>query len=234
MRKLLVIAGVLAIACAKETQEEFTSIHFGMKGVEEYAITKAPSDEARALISANIPTSIDLTLTRTKTGKKYYVSLGESVTLPVGEYTVKGSVKPQSLTAFPRSGMAVAETAFLSVNEPVTIESGVSAYTLTPIFDCFAVVGLDDVDSFTWRHGSASGSSTEGHKVYFFTWDNNYELSIVAKPTDYDSKDDAGFVFGGTGVNATNGKFYIVHPESVTTEEGGFSFGSASWTEGQL
>lgn len=230
MKKILILfAAILAASCTK--QEEFATLSFGVKGVEVHSFTKATADDVRALIATKIPSSVTLTLARTKTGKTYSVATGESITLPIGEYTVKGSVTPSSTTGFPRQGMWSAETAGISINEKVTVVSGTDTYALTPTFTCFAIATSEDVASFSWKHGSASGSATD---LTFFGWDNDYELSVTAKPTDYDAKDDAVFVFGGTGIQAQNGKFYILHPESVTTEEGGFTFNTGNWTEGQL
>ena len=227
MKRILILAAILAVSCAK--QEEFATISFGV--VEEHSITKSTADDVRATILTKVPSSVPLTLTRTKTGKTYSVSTGESITLPVGEYSVKDSATPSSVTGFPRAGMWCAETASLSVNEKVNVTSGTDTYTLTPTFTCFAIAPGDDVASYSYAHGSASGSA-DG--LLFFGWDNNYELSVTAKPSDYDSREDVRIVFGGTGVQPQNGKFYILHTEAVTTEEGGFTFNVNGWTEGAL
>lgn len=227
MKRILILAAILAVSCAK--QEEFATISFGV--VEEHSITKSTADDVRATILTKVPSSVPLTLTRTKTGKTYSVSTGESITLPVGEYSVKGSVTPSSVTNFPRSGMWAAETASVSINEKVNVVPGTDTYTLTPNFTCFAIALGDDTASFSWTHANATGSATS---LMFFGWDNNYELSVTAKPSDYDSREDVRFTFGGTGVQAQNGKFYILHTEAVTTEEGGFTFNVATWQEGAL
>lgn len=234
MKRFLIFAAlVAAIACSK--QEDFATLSFGLKGVEEHSMTRASADDVRSLISGRMPETIDLTLTRTKSGKTYSVTTGESITLPVGEYTVKANVKPSNLTNFPRAGMSAMDTPSLSINEKVTVVSGTDSYTLTPVFNCFAIAAPEDVASYSYAHGSASGTvSGDGIKLRFFGWDNDYELTVTAKPADYDSKDDAVFVFGGTGVQAQNGKFYILHPEAVITEESGFTFGLGAWTEGVL
>ena len=94
---------------------------------------------------------------------------------------------------------------------------------------------VEDCASYTYAHSNTSGSvAGSGIKLRFFGWDNDYELAFTAKPVSYDTSEDTRFVFGGTGVKATNGKFYVLHPEAVTTEEGGFTFNIADWTEGAL
>ena len=227
MKKYLILAAILAVSCSKT--EQFATISFGM--FEEHSITKSTADDVRTAIVSRIPSEVELTLTRSKTGKTYTVSTGESITLPVGEYTVKGSVTPSSITNFPRSGMWAAETASVSINEKVNVVSGTDTYTLTPNFTCFAIAIGDDTASFSWAHANVTGSATG---LMFFGWDNNYELSVTAKPADYDSREDVRFTFGGAGVQAQNGKFYILHTDAVTTEEGGFIFNIASWSEGEL
>lgn len=234
MKKFLILAAfVLAVACSRE--EQFATLSFGLRGVEEHSITKSYVEDVRTLIAANTPTTVTLTLTRVKTGKNYSVATGENITLPVGEYTVKGSITPTSVTGFPRQGMWAANTASISINETVEVVSGTDTYALTPTFTCFAVAALEDCASYTYAHSNASGSVTgSGIKLRFFGWDNDYELAFTAKPVSYDTSEDTRFVFGGTGVKATNGKFYVLHPEAVTTEEGGFTFNIADWTEGAL
>lgn len=221
----------MALSCTKE--EQFTTLTFGM--VEEHTMTRTYVDDVRTAIGQRIPQTVNLTLTRDKTGKTYKVATGESITIPVGEYTVKGTAAGSSLTAFPRQGMWDSDVASIVVNEKVSVVEGTTSYTLSPTFDCFAIVALEDVASYTYQHANTSNKADEdGIKVRFFKWDNNYELIVTAKPADYDSKDDARFVFGAGGVTPKNGSFYVLHPESVTTEEGGFTFSFGDWTEGTL
>ena len=221
----------MALSCSKE--EQFATLQFSM--IEEHSITKSTTDEIRSAITEHIPTTLDLTLTRTKTGKTYKVATGESITLPVGEYQVKGSSSPQSILNTPTKTTFVSQTAGISVDEKVNVIEGKSSYTLNPTFDCFAIVADEDVASCVYQYSSDSKTiEGEGLKICFVSWHNDYQLYVTAKPADYDTKEDVRFIFGLAGVNATNGKFYVLHPEDVTTEEGGFIFNINTWTEGIL
>ncbi len=233
MKKVLLIAAILAVSCAK--QDELATLSFGLKGVTEHSMTKAYVDDVQAIIASRMPETITLQLTRTKSGKHYSVATGETITLPVGEYTVTASIAPASVAAFPRPGMWSSSTPSISINESITIVAGTSSYALTPTFNCFAIAALEECASYSYKHQSATGSVTgNGIKVGFFQWDNNYELTVTAIPTDYDARDDTKFTFGGVGVHATNGKFYVLHPDTVTTEEGGFTFDTGTWIEGNI
>lgn len=234
MKRIALLAiTLMALSCTK--QEEYTTLRFGLEGVEEHSITKATTDSVRTAIAQQIPTTLDLTLTRKKSGKTYKVTTGQSITIPVGEYSIKGTATSQTKDAFSRQSLWASTTASISIDEDVTVTTGTNSYELTPKFDCFAIVALSDVKSYDYAYANDRYSaSEEGIKVRFFHWDNNYELTVTAIPKDYDTKDDARFIFGGTGVQPQEGRYYILHPEAVTTEEGGFILNTDTWTEGTL
>lgn len=126
------------VACAGEVPapvQEIT-INIGFSG------TKAGG--ASDVLAHTLPTGVaDLRLVSDELGVDVALRSGESVSVPVGEYSVSGSHAPVTVSC---GGIELAEEPSYEVDEVLTVRNGVSQYVVNARWSCWALV-LDGHES---------------------------------------------------------------------------------------
>lgn len=238
MKKILLFLSVLILSSCMKTSEQ--TIIVKISSIQIGSLTKVDPSGA---FEATTPTAIpDLTLQSTSIpARKYTVSNGEAVTVPLDTYQVTGSYSPIQEGAV--QGGSVYSRPPFSVSGEITVVTGRDTYSVPAIYDCFALV-LDPDLTEKYRIRNTAGSMFDlpwvfgsSVKVAYIqaTWTfpamtlqsvpvdlANYETTSYGLVTD---KSYEGFL-------VENGKWYCFTPNGVETNSGTIGIDFPQWEQG--
>lgn len=217
---------------------EYATVKFGYRMVESNSMVKSSSDnEIVELINSLLPEKITVTLKSLTDGNSYTCETGKTVTLPVGEYSVKYEYeKGYSYFTYSKP--------MFKINQNITISKDASNYTLNATYTCCGIVyDMKEVKSASIYkitdkgHSYSCGGSNLGttEKVFFFKPSSGYVLSLTVYPDDPD--------FVSTEITFTStynkkdlfvepGKYYYIHPNTVTKTDNAISVKYPEWEKG--
>lgn len=243
-RLMTILLTLLVMGCGKEAQMQTISI--GFSGITSGQMTKEVAQSGVSeLISSTFPTSgLTFTLTSTTQSTRVYsVGLGEEVTVPIDEYKVTASFKPQEKGKTFKNGSIYAQPKF-SVNETITVTNLQSEYEVAAIYGCWALV-IDPSETKKYQHMGYSYSMEDftyfvysgdlGIAFISGTWTTDpYKILAVAKePVGHEDKEyrivtDKNY----DGVFVENGKWYCFGAAEVEDASGALSLRFPEWEQG--
>ena len=235
---------MLAVSCT--SVETTKTIRLSLSGVETGAMTKVSSDDVASLIAA---TANPYTMTVTLVSKKnplrtYEVTIGQSATVAVDEYTVSGEVGGGNRLFNASGGARVTAYPSYHVSQDLTVTEDVDAYTLDAVYDCFALVidySLCASYSMTENTGNMAeveGLTRVGDKGIAYctvgSWSSQPASLLVtpADPVRYDSKSFRLYSVPTGTVYVECGRWYCFSPGSLTPATGTFGVSTPDWTMG--
>ena len=253
----LAVATAIAASCSRieptttaEAQEDpqLVEVTFNLSGVRTGDLTRAATNADIAdAIAATLPTDITLTLTHLTKGGEYSVALGEKVVLPVGAYSVVYRHRPTPTAYINGSANYTTAAPVFDISQEIEVEAGVSDYSVTAQYDCFAVAADASVTAKVLYY---DGNGTEqilrfkesGDVLLIFAhgdWTPS-PLRLVYIPLDetryerttfdlYTTKADAN-AYGG--IFAQPSKWYWFSPGAATTMQSGMFVDYPAWTSG--
>lgn len=247
--KFLAIAVLawMATGCSKSSEPEVVqSIRIGIGNVQNGdLVTKSVADVLSGTAPSGVP---ELSLRGVDVStRSYKVKAGESISVPVGRYTVKAAYKPTVL------GTAVFNSVYnepsYSVNQEVVVSEGVSEYSVDAKYDCFAlVIDYAECEKYQWKYWGGNYQDLAWMKrvgdfgVAYFSTENAWGsgetgFTLLALPADSASKESAEYKLshsaGETLVLVEPGKWYKFGPRDVTFQEGGIGISYPEWVAGQ-
>lgn len=238
MKKLFLFLILLA-GCAQLPPQE-VSVRFGLSFYESGQFpTKGFSEE----IAATIPSAVGLVLTNTSTNVEYNVATGESITLPVGTYTVTGQHVPTATQLCYGTTKYLCKTPGITVEDEVTVEAGTANYSVAATYTGFAV-GVLPSECSAWKVKIKTGSFEDVDRIEAegLWWVFGYGSFSSTQPLDMTLVPISGsnfthrLVMSNPDENMTlveNGKWYILHPTMTTTQAGTFGLSLPPWVSGQ-
>lgn len=241
---IFLFALMLGLASCNNDKElaepQMVKVNFGYKMVTEVPMTKAVNNnEINDWIEAQLPQTISLRLTDAN-GTRYNIQTDSEVEIPVGIYTVTGKISPQSTAALAGSDLYLSNTApILMVNTTVEITYSQKTYVIPATYGSFGiVVDYDETASVSFQssHGETGNVTfaTIGTSGIAFINGNLSGFSIAFALTPVSSANEVTtYTFQATysesSISPANGNYYILHPKSMSSMDGGvftYSIGS--------
>lgn len=239
MKKGIIIAAATAmLSCTADvtTQQPVT---FGYAMVESGSMTRVDAEDIRGIITSMLPQSVELKLTDGK-GNAYTATTGESVTLPLGDYSVTYSYRGYSIGQLMGTSVYLTAAPTFSISDNVSVTYDGGDKTLHAQYTCTALV-LDysectaleyyDLSASAWKGVPLTG---DGYGVVFIYGDSGnrtFRLRAVTSAEGYRSNELTATTGSADGaVTLKTGKYYVIHPEEITEAEGemGVQFGTFS------
>lgn len=243
---IIALATLILAGCAKETAPEgYQTITIGFGGVSTGSITKAAQADAMAVIKATFPTTgIMFNLKSTADpSRSYNVYMGQEVTLPIDEYRVTMSYKPEVLSNTYKNGDIMQQPKF-HVDEVIQVSNLQTSYAVSVVYDCWAMI-IDRNDTKKYQH---LGYSTYMEDFLWFKYTDNMGVAfisgewgadpyrIVAYPTvelgheakTYNIVTNRNY----EGVLVENGKWYCFGSETVEDASGTIALSFPTWQQG--
>ena len=246
MRTKLKILAPLALfsllsvgACTKiHTEEGVITATFSPTFYDE---GRFPTKGFMAEISDALPESIPLTLTNKTTSVEYIVNSGESITLPLGTYEVKGGTTPQAVQFVSGTQRYLSRTPKISVEDEIELVVGQSAYSVNARYESFALGVLpSEVSKWSGRFkgniAEVSYIEADGLWWTFVTGNldpNNLFYTTITPLAGADRS--FSIITSGTYDGAMlveYGKWYVLHPSGASTQSGTFDLGLPDWIAG--
>ena len=233
---LAVACLVIAASCSKkEVHEHLVPVRF------EYSteVGRFPTKGVADVILSALPSSLSLTLTDEK-GQTWEVTTGQEILLPLGTYSVDGGHAPEMVQNISQGTRYTSHTPVIQVADEVEIVEGVTEYLVSATYGSFAVGVLpSEVSGWTgtFRAGSEDVNCIKTDDLWLIfvtgnlTGGSSFYTTIttprgVSKEYKiYTNSGDSG------GILAEYGKYYILHPDSVT-QGGVFGLSLPEWTDG--
>ena len=237
MKKSLILTILLLAGCASNDQMVKATFCLSIES------GTFPTKGIAADIAATIPASVPLTLTNTATSAVYNVNTGESITLPIGTYSVAGTYNPTLLQGIVGTTRFTSRTPKIVVSDEVSVEAGTESYIVSASYQSFAVGVLpSEVSAWTGRFKGniAAVEYNEGDDLHWIFVTGNIDPSNYFYTTITPiSGSERTFTFITSGelegaVLAEYGKWYIMHPAAPTTQSGSFTLDLPTWQEGNL
>lgn len=246
MKKILIFAlGALLIACTKQDLQ-YQDVKFGYKLVEEYTITKALDHSViKETIAGTFPTLIRpaFYLNGDET-QGTNVDLGTTVTMKVGDYTVKWKNYPTKI-ANVMDDNYFSKTPQINIDTEVSIVPGTTEYTLPVVFNSFAIVA-DITEVSKIQYLAANGDFTDidffitvgDHLIIFINGAFSDTGVLRLKLIPANSYNKTTFLCLSNkvetiGTTATthieHGKYYVLHPDAVTEVGSLFNLSIQEW-----
>lgn len=234
MKKWMILLALALVACTKITEQTITVC---ISGIETGSMTKV---DPFSVFAATAPTSIpELTLqSNSISARRYTVSNGEAVSVPLDTYTVTGEYSPNQTGAI--QGGKVFLTPPYSVNASITVTEGKDSYTVPAAYTCFALV-LDAATTEKYRTRNPSGSYIDlnwmaGDAVKVAYIQGQWEfpaLPVIVVPKDIANYETTTFGLvtnkDYSGVFVEYGKWYCFGPKGVTTSGGNIGVEIPEW-----
>lgn len=227
---------VIAASCSKTGgNERLVAVRFEYSTDAGRFPTKGISD----VILSTLPASLSLTLTG-EDGQTWDVVTGQEVLLPLGTYSVDGGYSPDLVQNISSGTRYTSHSPVIRVADEVTIVEGVSEYRVAATYGSFAVGVLpSEVSGWTGIFQGVSAEvnciKTDDLWLIFATGNLTGGASLYTTITTprgvskeykiYTNTGDSG------GILAEFGKWYILHPDSVT-QSGTLALDLPEWTDG--
>lgn len=242
------LAALLILGCTRDARPDKTQlVTFNIGNVQTGDIaTKAG---ITALLTASAPATADVTLTlvsKTNSRRTYKVKPGEAVAVALDTYRAYVWHTPASVGECFHG--TIHHTPAFYIDTTLTIEDGVTSYTLPASYDCIALV-WDKTTTAAYKVLNTSSTLaevawpwvTDGDLalVYVKTtgWSVSSPLVVLAQPVDDVGHEATQYKLATAGSSADvllaePGKWYTFHPGEVAATSGTLSFSLPEWTAG--
>ena len=226
------MAAALLVSCSKEraTLSATQRVRVGYEVVSERPMTKGTTDPVAEWIGANLPASLQMTLTD-KDGKTYNVTTGEEVELPIGTYSVVASAYPYPRTEIIGSTVTISNAhPALTINATLEVSYTQKSYTVPATFEAFGVaVKLDEIDGARYHTSRATSGTLTFAQVgdYGVTFINgdleSFSVDIILLSGGVGAETTYTFkkAHDSETISPTWGNYYLLHPRKVITVDGG-------------
>lgn len=231
-----IVAMVALSSCSKMgTPTEYADVTFGYRMVESNSMvaTKAlTSSSIIGVIDSTLPLNFEVTLTSTETNEVYTTSIGETLTLPIGTYTIDYAYRPNTPTSSVPS--------FTIKDDNIVITKDTDKYVLNATYECLAIA-YDTEDVYyitTTLTNTIDDVRQNGISLTFIPYrygDNTIEtFSVSLIPKDKTKYKETTIEFGANGVNYEYGKYYALRPIEVETTNSSPNINFPYWKEGDI
>lgn len=259
MRRVFVIVAVAVLALACSVREggvqnsKEIEVRFNVSGVRSGTIaTKSVEDgTVEAALAATGATGVpQLELQSLEVGGRHYtVSVGETVSIPIGTYSVMGRYVPaQKVTTIHDNGV-YREPEYV-VSAEVEIREGVTSYDVPASYDCWALVvdksdvsGVNWKDSFLqdWRTLSVPDASGGLGVLYVSTqasWEGTAPTYWKFDPKDEVNNESREYMIVTRSNNngymvVRPGRWYLFGTNAVEREDGEIGITLGGWQKGE-
>lgn len=236
---ILLLAGMAASCTAiPEASREMVCVTFRVD-----CATKSFPD----VIEDTFPATIPLTITDKETGEQVAAVTGESVSLPVGAYSVLGIYHPAKSQGVQGTAVYLSKSPDIRIEQDVVVSSGTSQYSLAAGFQSW-VLAVDSREVSRWTMQMDYNETDVDFMVDGTAWWVFCTGSVGDRPvqTKVYPKGD-GFapgvydLTGSASVAAANGwslvepaRWYWLHPVEVESGTAGLGMRFQEWSEGSL
>ena len=239
----IMMTGLMTMSCHKmKSPVEYTTVKFDYKMVEGNSMVKSSSgNEIVNEINNLLPEKITITLTSLTDKNEYTCETGKIVTLPVGEYNIRFhdnyTYRTSSIPTF-------------EINQNITISKDIKNYTINATYTCCAIIYdtkevkslsivsiYDNKDS---QYPNCHGFGTF-EKIFFYnthdSYADKYILDLITYPDDPDfvsTKIKLTKSYNKTSLFIEPGKYYYIHPNTVTKTENNINVKFPDWKKGEI
>ena len=244
MKRLVLIIAVAALGWSCTASEEpadgrLQEIRIGISGILSGDIaTKGMSEALSSTAPSGVPTlqlvGVDVTT------RSYSVRPGESVTVPVGKYSVSGSYRPTKQGEV--GGNALYHEPSYEVSGQIDVVQGVSGYSVPATYDCAVIAVGSDVDyvegATTGTYSELSAFKAAGDvRLLYVRLAYNLDWKLRVYPVELDEHEMRQFTLvsgkAQTGaVFVEKGKWYLFSPGEVDKQDGDITIELPEFGEG--
>lgn len=234
----IMVTGLTMMSCHKmKNPVECTIVKFSYRMVESNSMVKSSSDnEIVEFINSLLPEKITVTLKSLTDGNSYTCETGKTVTLPVGEYSVQYEEK---------GNQYISSTPMFKIKQNITISKDISNYDLDAIYTCCGIIyDMKEVKSASIHYINDSSHSYTCSGKIFGTNENiffykpetrTYVLELTVYPDDPDfvsTKIVLTSTYNKENLFIETGKYYYVHPNTVTKTDNTINIKYPEWEKG--
>ena len=236
---LLALCALAIVSCKKSNDTEqpthLVTISFEQRIVEGHSMVRSASNDFLDIINGKTPKIVNVWLKNTDLNKTYHCASNESITLPIGNYTISA----QSYTS--TSDVLLHSSPLLKMSETATnIDTATDKITLNLSYHCYAVFALIDECGYVeaQRSNFADVEFPKVNKYYvgFFCYDGVIVNILPYSDSAQFSANKYTFVttYNPTDTFAEFGKYYVVHPTKIDATTSSFDIQFPTMQEGEI
>jgi hypothetical protein len=216
-------------SCNKNTDVEnpMVTISFEQQLISSNSMTRTTGNEFLDIIEQQTPTYVNVTLKNLDLNKTFTCKSNESITIPLGEYEISAESNGGTMTS--SSGGAYYSIPKLKVNtNNIKITATTKEITLNAYYACYAVFALID----ECAKCSFSTKCGKYYVAYFFT-----DASVTLTPYEeianlFTTTYEFSIDYIKDKIYAEYGKYYVIHPQSVSKTNSQFTINLDKMEEG--
>lgn len=242
MKKIFIfcLMALVMYSCNKNTDVEnpMVTISFDQQLISSNSMTRTTSNEFLNIIEEQTPTYVNVTLKNLDLNKTFTCKSNESITIPIGNYEISSSNESKTYSNVSGGGKKFALPQLKGNTFNYTINNNTKTITLNVYYNCYAIFALiDECKSVSCPDNVGSGGYSFGKqgKYYVSYFQNGCKINI----TPYDDSNDfisISYTFSTTydvnKVYAEYGKYYVIHPQSVSKTNSQFIINLDKMEEG--
>lgn len=241
MKKIILLAlcALAVVSCKKDNHTELptpmVTISFEQRIVEGHSMVRSASNDFLDIIEEQTPKVVTVTLKNTDLNKTYTCESIETITIPVGNYTMSATAGGQ-VSGYSKGHLKT--PLIKSPSQSVVVTSATNKITLNMSYECYAIFALiDECSACDILWGAYSGDAQKIGKYYvaYAIEDVEVKLKPYADSTDF-SATTIKFVttYNPTDTFAEFGKYYVVHPTKIDSTTSSFEVNMPTMEEGAI
>ena len=235
MKKIFIfcLMAFVMYSCNKNTDVEnpMVTISFDQQLVSSNSMTRTTSNEFLDIIEEQTPTYVNVTLKNLDLNKTFTCKSNESITIPLGNYEVSGYYNGSNIY-----GLMNNAPNLKCDNFSVNIKYDTKTITLNTYYNCYTVFALiDECKTCNYSYHNYYGFPKKNK--YYVAYFESGNAEVILTPYD----DSTEFItttynFSTTytigKVYAEHGKYYVIHPQSVSKTNSQFIINLDKMEEG--
>jgi hypothetical protein len=217
------------------------TISFDQQLVSSNSMTRTTSNEFLDIIEEQTPSYVNVTLKNLDLNKTFTCESNETITIPIGNYKISAEYIGQYVQLSSAGNDKMYERPIINCKTfNHTISSNTTNITLNVYYNCYAIFALiDECKSVTTPSSYVSGGNLSLGKQgkYYVGYFNKENTTINLTP--YDNSNDfitTTYNFSTTydvnKVYVEYGKYYVIHPQSVSKTNSQFIINLDKMEEG--
>ena len=241
MKKILLFAVcfLAVVSCKKHNNTEqptpMVTISFDQRIVSGHSMVRSTSNDFLDIIEEQTPKIVTVTLKNTDLNKTYTCESTESITIPVGNYTMSATAGGD---ANGNSKGHLKTPLIKSPSQSIIVTSATDKIMINMSYECYAIFALiDECSTCDIIWGAYSGDAQKIGKYYVAYAVDNVEVMLkpYADSTDF-SAATIKFVttYNPTDTFAEFGKYYVVHPTKIDATTSSFDVQFPTMQEGEI
>lgn len=245
MKKIFIfcLMALVMYSCNKNTDVEnpMVTISFDQQLVSSNSMTRNTSNEFLNIIETQTPTYVNVTLKNLDLNKTFTCKSNESITIPIGNYEISAKCATPSYEYVIGTSGSMYKTPIIKCNSFSHFISNTSqVVTLNCFYNCYAVFALiDECKSCVayYYDDNVNFYKTGKYYIAYFNYTESRGMDIRLTPYD-DSNDfitttyNFSTTYNVNNVYAEYGKYYVIHPQSVSKTNSQFTINLDKMEEG--